>query len=64
MKGTECITVVQPSALGSQRFVSAWESVADFVRLRSRISCAVNFPPQTLQRQPGDAAGATIEPGC
>ncbi len=31
---------------------------ADFTRLLSRICSVVNSPPQTLQRQPGDAACA------
>ena len=48
----------------ADRLAYACSMVVDFARLRSRICCAVNSPPQTLQRQPGDAAGATIDPGC
>ncbi len=33
-------------------------AAADFARLQSRICSVVNSPPQTLQRQPGDAARA------
>ena len=36
----------------------------DFARLLSRICSVVNPPPQTLQRQPGDAACAIPGTGC
>ena len=39
-------------------------TLVNFARLLARICSTVNCPPQTLQRQPGDAAGATIGPGC
>jgi len=37
-------------------WVYTWPMAADFARLSSRICSVVNSPPQTLQRQPGDAA--------
>jgi len=36
----------------------------DFARLLSRICSVVNSPPQTLQRQPGDAACAISGTDC
>ena len=44
----------------------ACSMIVDFARLLARICSTVNSPPQTLQRQPADAAGtgATIDPGC
>jgi len=36
----------------------------DFARLPSRICSVVNLPPQTLQRQPGDAACAMTGIDC
>jgi hypothetical protein len=42
----------------------ACSTPADFVRLLSRICSVVNSPPQTLQRQLGDAACAISCIGC
>jgi hypothetical protein len=39
-------------------------TLVDFARLLARICSTENCPPQTLQRQPGDVAGATIGTGC
>jgi len=36
----------------------------DFTRLLSRICSVVNSPPQTLQRQPGDAASGITGTPC
>jgi len=36
----------------------------DFARLLSRICSVVNMPPQTLQRQPGDAARVIPRTPC
>lgn len=48
----------------TDRLAYTCSMMADFARLLARICSTVNSPPQTLQRQPGDAAGATIDPGC
>jgi len=42
----------------------ACSTAADFVRLLSRICSVVNSPPQTLQRQLGDAACAITGTDC
>ena len=62
---------VNPDEPNPQARVNEWlayacSMAADFVRLLLRICSAVNSPPQTPQRQPGDAmgAGATLDPGC
>jgi hypothetical protein len=42
----------------------ACSMAGDFARLLSRICSVVNSPPQTLQRQPGDAARAITDTPC
>lgn len=42
----------------------ACSTAADFVRLLSRICSVVNSSPQTLQRQPGEAACAITGGDC
>ena len=48
----------------ADRLAYACSTAVDFARLLSRICSVVNSPPQTLQRQPGDAACAISGADC
>lgn len=59
------LTGCNPKDGGRADKLSYTGSIAmDFSRLLSRICSAVNSPPQTLQRQPRDAACITSGFGC
>ena len=45
-------------------FAYTYSIALDFARLLSRICSVVNTPPQTLQRQPGNAACAITDTDC
>jgi len=52
------------AAVRMNRLAYTCPRAVDFARLLSRICSVVNPPPQTLHRQPGDAAWAIPGTGC